>query len=149
MYRILKLKKFDKHVEEDYREKAQEFARRGFRSLGVAIKEDGKDWELLGIMCVFRSVCFACGAPKEINPLILRYRSMSDPPRGDTAAVRFSFPDHLRRALILHPCLFQTIGEAQGLGIHIKMLTGDAVRITYPFLRDLRLIFEFFLQQCL
>ncbi len=43
-----------------YRATAQEFAKRGFRSLGVAVKEDGKDWDLLGIM------------------------SMQDPPRGDT-----------------------------------------------------------------
>lgn len=46
-----------------YRNTAQDFARRGFRSLGVASKEEGKDWELLGIM------------------------SMSDPPRSDTAVV--------------------------------------------------------------
>ncbi|KAF8330585.1 plasma-membrane proton-e [Cantharellus anzutake] len=58
---ILKLKKFDPQVEGGYRDKAQEFAKKGYRSLGVAIKEEGKDWELLGIM------------------------SMSDPPRGDTA----------------------------------------------------------------
>lgn len=45
-----------------YRATAQEFAGRGYRSLGVAVKEDGKDWQLLGIM------------------------SMSDPPRSDTAA---------------------------------------------------------------
>ncbi|KAI5474748.1 plasma-membrane proton-e [Pseudohyphozyma bogoriensis] len=59
---ILKLKNFDKAIVEGYRDKAQEFATRGFRSLGVAVKEDGKDWELLGIM------------------------SMSDPPRPDTAS---------------------------------------------------------------
>jgi magnesium-transporting ATPase (P-type) len=50
-----------------YRNTAQDFARRGFRSLGVAIKEEGKDWELLGIM------------------------SMSDPPRSDTAAVSIQY----------------------------------------------------------
>lgn len=60
---ILKLRRFDPKLEADYRNTAQDFARRGYRSLGVAIKEDGKDWELLGIM------------------------SMSDPPRADTAAV--------------------------------------------------------------
>lgn len=60
---ILKLRKFDEKTVNDYRATAQDFAHRGFRSLGVAIKEDGKDWELLGIM------------------------SMSDPPRADTAAV--------------------------------------------------------------
>ncbi|WVW85256.1 plasma-membrane proton-efflux P-type ATPase [Kwoniella bestiolae CBS 10118] len=58
---ILKLAKFDAHTVADYRNQAQQFASRGFRSLGVAVKEDGKDWELLGMLCMF------------------------DPPRGDTA----------------------------------------------------------------
>lgn len=49
---ILKLKKFEQHVVDLYRDKAGEFAQRGFRSLGVAVKEEGKDWELLGIMSV-------------------------------------------------------------------------------------------------
>ncbi|KAI8674782.1 Plasma membrane ATPase [Fusarium keratoplasticum] len=44
-----------------YREKAQEFARRGFRSLGVAYKKNDGDWILLGLL------------------------SMFDPPREDTA----------------------------------------------------------------
>jgi H+-transporting ATPase len=57
---ILRLKQFDKDVVAHYREKTQEFAARGFRSLGVAIKEEGGDWELLGLL------------------------SMSDPPRHDT-----------------------------------------------------------------
>ncbi|BGP14084.1 hypothetical protein JCM10213_002379 [Rhodosporidiobolus nylandii] len=57
---ILRLRQFDKEVVAHYKEKAQEFATRGFRSLGVAIKEDGKDWELLGLL------------------------SMNDPPRHDT-----------------------------------------------------------------
>jgi H+-transporting ATPase len=60
---ILKLKKFDINTVNEYRQTSQTFAEKGFRSLGVAIKEDGKDWQLLGIM------------------------SMFDPPRGDTAAV--------------------------------------------------------------
>ncbi|TDL15261.1 plasma-membrane proton-e [Rickenella mellea] len=81
---ILKLQKFDPKTVTEYRNTAGEFAQRGFRSLGVACKEDGKEWQLLGIMC------------------------MSDPPRADTAA---------------------TIREAIDLGIHIKMLTGDAVAI--------------------
>jgi hypothetical protein len=62
-HRILKLRKFDAKTVNEYREVSQGFASKGFRSLGVAIKEDGKDWELLGIM------------------------SMFDPPRSDTAAV--------------------------------------------------------------
>ncbi|GAA5871595.1 hypothetical protein JCM8547_007093 [Rhodosporidiobolus lusitaniae] len=57
---ILRLRKFDADVVAHYREKTQEFASRGFRSLGVAVKEEGKDWELLGLL------------------------SMSDPPRHDT-----------------------------------------------------------------
>ncbi|GAA5913171.1 hypothetical protein JCM6882_005807 [Rhodosporidiobolus microsporus] len=57
---ILRLRKFDPEVARHYKEQAQIFASRGFRSLGVAIKEEGKDWELLGLL------------------------AMSDPPRPDT-----------------------------------------------------------------
>ncbi|CEQ40007.1 SPOSA6832_01583, partial [Sporobolomyces salmonicolor] len=57
---ILRLTKFSPDVVSHYREKAQAFASRGFRSLGVAVKEEGKDWVLLGLI------------------------SMSDPPRHDT-----------------------------------------------------------------
>lgn len=60
---ILKLAKFDRATVTQYREQAQSFATRGFRSLGVAAKEDGKEWELLGMLCMF------------------------DPPRSDTAKV--------------------------------------------------------------
>ncbi|KAJ7790069.1 plasma-membrane proton-e [Mycena olivaceomarginata] len=91
---ILKLRKFDTKTVNEYRELSQGFASKGFRSLGVAIKEDGKDWELLGIMSIF------------------------DPPRSDTAA---------------------TIQEAQNLGIHIKMLTGDAVAIAKETCKQLQL----------
>ncbi|KAJ7935899.1 plasma-membrane proton-e [Mycena leptocephala] len=91
---ILKLKKFDINTVNEYRQTSQTFAEKGFRSLGVAIKEDGKDWQLLGIM------------------------SMFDPPRADTAA---------------------TIQEAQNLGIHIKMLTGDAVAIAKETCKQLQL----------
>lgn len=44
-----------------YRDKATEFARRGFRSLGVAIQKEGEPWQLLGMYPMF------------------------DPPREDTA----------------------------------------------------------------
>jgi H+-transporting ATPase len=44
-----------------FREKASEFARRGFRSLGVAYQKNDGDWVLLGLL------------------------SMFDPPRPDTA----------------------------------------------------------------
>lgn len=60
---ILKLAKFDPDTVVAYRGTAQSFATRGFRSLGVACKEDGKEWELLGMLCMF------------------------DPPRSDTAKV--------------------------------------------------------------
>ncbi|ODN73166.1 plasma-membrane proton-efflux P-type ATPase [Cryptococcus amylolentus CBS 6039] len=58
---ILKLQKFDPRTVGEYRAQAQAFATRGFRSLGVAVKEEGKEWELLGMLCMF------------------------DPPRSDTA----------------------------------------------------------------
>jgi len=57
---ILKLAKFEPSTVKAYRDQAAEFATRGFRSLGVAVKQDGKEWELLGMLCMF------------------------DPPRGDT-----------------------------------------------------------------
>lgn len=63
---ILRLSKFDRATVAQYRDQAQQFATRGFRSLGVAVKEQGKDWELLGMLCMF------------------------DPPRTDTAKVRRS-----------------------------------------------------------
>ncbi|KAL4906758.1 hypothetical protein BDW74DRAFT_166914 [Aspergillus multicolor] len=44
-----------------FREKASEFARRGFRSLGVAVQKEGEPWQLLGMYPMF------------------------DPPREDTA----------------------------------------------------------------
>lgn len=105
--RILKLRKFDRTVVIHYQDRAQEFARRGFRSLGVAVKEEGKDWELLGIMSVIALLRFICEMVGMLTIIPFLPRSMSDPPRADTAA---------------------TIAEAQDLGIHIKMLTGDAVR---------------------
>lgn len=57
---VLKLCQPPQEIADLYRQKAQEFAHRGFRSLGVAFQENGK-WELLGIMPMF------------------------DPPRSDTA----------------------------------------------------------------
>lgn len=57
---ILRLADFPKDVASHYRATAASFASRGFRSLGVAIKEEGQEWELLGLL------------------------SMSDPPRHDT-----------------------------------------------------------------
>ncbi|KAF4465233.1 H+-transporting ATPase [Fusarium albosuccineum] len=58
---ILRLANCSEEIGTMYREKAQEFARRGFRSLGVAYKKNDGDWILLGLL------------------------SMFDPPREDTA----------------------------------------------------------------
>ncbi|KAH8651597.1 putative plasma membrane ATPase [Tricladium varicosporioides] len=59
---ILNLTSCSKEVADMYKAKTTEFARRGFRSLGVAVKEGDGDWQLLGMLPMF------------------------DPPRDDTAA---------------------------------------------------------------
>lgn len=58
---VLQLTKTNPKTAELYNKKAQEFARRGFRSLGVAVQKEGEDWQLLGMLPMF------------------------DPPREDTA----------------------------------------------------------------
>jgi H+-transporting ATPase len=58
---ILTLTKSAPKITEAYKQKTQEFARRGFRSLGVAVQKEGEDWTLLGLLPMF------------------------DPPREDTA----------------------------------------------------------------
>ncbi|KAI9933286.1 hypothetical protein ASPWEDRAFT_114988 [Aspergillus wentii DTO 134E9] len=58
---ILALTKCSKKTADLYKSKAQEFAHRGFRSLGVAVQKEGEDWTLLGMLPMF------------------------DPPREDTA----------------------------------------------------------------
>lgn len=58
---ILNLSNCSKEASDLFKAKAAEFARRGFRSLGVAVKKNEEDWELLGML------------------------SMFDPPREDTA----------------------------------------------------------------
>ena len=58
---IIRLTNCSDEIRKLYKEKAQEFARRGFRSLGVAYKKNDEDWVLLGLL------------------------SMFDPPREDTA----------------------------------------------------------------
>ncbi|KAF9883951.1 hypothetical protein FE257_002633 [Aspergillus nanangensis] len=58
---VLTLANCSKEVADHYKAKAQEFAHRGFRSLGVAVKKEGEDWTLLGMLPMF------------------------DPPREDTA----------------------------------------------------------------
>lgn len=58
---ILNLSNSDKETSDLFKSKAQEFARRGFRSLGVAYQKNDGPWILLGLL------------------------SMFDPPRPDTA----------------------------------------------------------------
>ncbi|KAI4749842.1 plasma-membrane proton-e, partial [Aureobasidium sp. EXF-12344] len=58
---VLNLTECDKETSDLFRDKATEFARRGFRSLGVAYKKNDEPWILLGML------------------------SMFDPPREDTA----------------------------------------------------------------
>ncbi|KAF2491388.1 plasma membrane ATPase 1 [Lophium mytilinum] len=58
---ILNLSNCDKETSDLFKNKATEFARRGFRSLGVAYQKNDGDWILLGLL------------------------SMFDPPREDTA----------------------------------------------------------------
>ncbi|KKK11975.1 putative plasma membrane H(+)ATPase [Aspergillus rambellii] len=58
---VLALTSCSKETADLYKSKAQEFAHRGFRSLGVAVQREGEDWTLLGMLPMF------------------------DPPREDTA----------------------------------------------------------------
>lgn len=58
---ILNLAECSEAEAKHYRDKAGEFARRGFRSLGVAVQKEGEPWQLLGMYPMF------------------------DPPRDDTA----------------------------------------------------------------
>jgi H+-transporting ATPase len=58
---ILRVGNPPKEVVQEYQQKSLDFAKRGFRSLGVAVKEQGGDWQVLGLMPMF------------------------DPPRSDTA----------------------------------------------------------------
>ncbi|KAE8355790.1 E1-E2 ATPase-domain-containing protein [Aspergillus coremiiformis] len=58
---VLQLTNCSKQTADLYKAKAQEFAHRGFRSLGVAVQKEGEDWTLLGMLPMF------------------------DPPREDTA----------------------------------------------------------------
>lgn len=58
---ILRLAEPPPDVTDTYKEKTLEFGRRGFRSLGVALKKSDKEWTILGLLSIF------------------------DPPREDTA----------------------------------------------------------------
>ncbi|KAE8362084.1 hypothetical protein BDV27DRAFT_132106 [Aspergillus caelatus] len=58
---ILNMSECSEEEANKFREKSAEFARRGFRSLGVAVQKEGEPWQLLGMYPMF------------------------DPPREDTA----------------------------------------------------------------
>lgn len=58
--------KASKELHDLYKEKTQEFAKRGFRTLGIACQESGQEWKVLGLLPMF------------------------DPPRVDTAQVSAS-----------------------------------------------------------
>ncbi|KAL4897593.1 E1-E2 ATPase-domain-containing protein, partial [Aspergillus ambiguus] len=58
---ILNMSQCSEEEAQKFRDKATEFARRGFRSLGVAVQKEGEPWQLLGMYPMF------------------------DPPRDDTA----------------------------------------------------------------
>ncbi|KAJ5624317.1 hypothetical protein N7510_000626 [Penicillium lagena] len=50
---ILNLSECTEEEAKHYRDKASEFARRGFRSLGVAVQKEGEPWQLLGMYPMF------------------------------------------------------------------------------------------------
>ncbi|KAJ5999047.1 hypothetical protein N7451_006857 [Penicillium sp. IBT 35674x] len=50
---ILKMSECSEAEAQLYRDKATEFARRGFRSLGVAVQKEGEPWQLLGMYPMF------------------------------------------------------------------------------------------------
>ncbi|TFK50293.1 plasma-membrane proton-e [Heliocybe sulcata] len=58
---ILRLANASQELQESYRQRTQEFAKRGFRTLGVACQEQGGEWQILRLLPMF------------------------DPPRSDTA----------------------------------------------------------------
>ncbi|KIJ23438.1 hypothetical protein M422DRAFT_275978 [Sphaerobolus stellatus SS14] len=64
---ILKLCNPSQYIIDTYHEMSNDFAQRGFRSLGVAVKESDGPWQILGLLPMF------------------------DPPRHDTAAIRNLF----------------------------------------------------------
>ncbi|KAJ6053106.1 uncharacterized protein N7446_009118 [Penicillium canescens] len=51
---VLQLTNCSKETAELYKTKAQEFAHRGFRSLGVAVQKEGEDWVLLGMLPIVK-----------------------------------------------------------------------------------------------
>ncbi len=89
---IQKMSANDAAVKETIDTAVGDFARRGFRALGVARADGDADWRLLGVLPLF------------------------DPPREDAAA---------------------TIATAAGMGVKIKMVTGDALAIARETARTL------------
>lgn len=77
-------------------EKSHGFAQRGFRSLGVAVKEEGEPWRCLGLLPMF------------------------DPPREDTAmASRLLFTKRIHRA---HLIIYRRSVKPTSWGSKLKCL---------------------------
>lgn len=81
---ILELANDDEQIKQSVDKAVNEFASRGFRSLGVARAEGDGPWQFMGVLPLF------------------------DPPREDAK---------------------ETISVAKGMGVKIKMVTGDALDI--------------------
>ena len=111
----------DPLVEEEYNQVVEEFASRGFRSLGVARKREGKPWKLLGIM-----------------PLL-------DPPRHDT---KETIHEAKKLGLKIKMLTGDAVGIAKetsrqlGLGTKIRDSEGleidgdDVAGFKYDFIED-------------
>ena len=89
---ILALSSNARSVKTDVTHAVNEFAKRGFRSLGVARAQGNGAWQFLGVLPLF------------------------DPPRVDAKA---------------------TIATARHMGVHVKMVTGDALAIAQETARTL------------
>jgi H+-transporting ATPase len=89
---ILALSSNSRVIKADVDKAVNEFATRGFRSLGVARAKGNGAWQFLGVLPLF------------------------DPPRVDAKA---------------------TIATARSMGVHVKMVTGDALAIAQETARTL------------
>ncbi|KAH9840682.1 uncharacterized protein C8Q71DRAFT_419758 [Rhodofomes roseus] len=95
---ILRLDSFDQDTVAAYLAKADEFAQCGFSPLGVACKEEGEPWKLLGMLC------------------------MVDPPRDDTAAtIREAMNFGVSVKMLTSDAVATAIQTCQqlGLGTHV------------------------------
>ncbi|MDK2890594.1 MAG: H+-transporting ATPase [Methanoculleus sp.] len=91
---ILQLTGGSRELEERIDELSNDFAKKGFRMLGVARSNDNDTWVYTGVL------------------------GLHDPPRADSAA---------------------TIKTAQGMGLEVKMVTGDHVAIAREIAREVNL----------